>query len=141
MKATAPRSKGFAAFKEKKNATDSLDVSVLPQVRLSNPASISGIRGIFTEMSFPEYKQKSDAAYPGKANHIAWLDKNVSRGHPMSPKVRLNKSVAAGSGRRLPERHSSYPTMEPGARRFLLSVCAGFCENLSGKKFIAEIPL
>jgi hypothetical protein len=30
---------------------------------------------IITEMNLPEYKQKSDAAYPGKANHIAWLDK------------------------------------------------------------------
>jgi hypothetical protein len=35
---------------------------------------------ILTEMSLPEYKQKSDAAYPGKANHIAWLDKNVIEG-------------------------------------------------------------
>jgi len=35
---------------------------------------------VITEMNLPEYKQKSDAAYPGKANHIAWLDKNVVPG-------------------------------------------------------------
>lgn len=35
---------------------------------------------ILTEMNLPEYKQKSDAAYPGKANHIAWLDKNIIDG-------------------------------------------------------------
>jgi len=35
---------------------------------------------ILTEMNLPEYKQKSDAAYPGKANHIAWLDKDVIKG-------------------------------------------------------------
>ena len=31
-------------------------------------------------MKLPEYKQKSDAAYPGKANHIAWLDNEVIQG-------------------------------------------------------------
>jgi hypothetical protein len=35
---------------------------------------------ILTEMNLPEFKQKSDAAYPGKANHIAWLDKNAIEG-------------------------------------------------------------
>jgi hypothetical protein len=35
---------------------------------------------IITEMNLPEYKQKSDAAYPGKANHIAWLDKEIIKG-------------------------------------------------------------
>ena len=35
---------------------------------------------IITEMNLPEYKQKSDAAYPGKANHIAWLDKDIIKG-------------------------------------------------------------
>jgi len=35
---------------------------------------------IVTEMKLPEYKQKSDAAYPGKANHIAWLDNEVIQG-------------------------------------------------------------
>jgi hypothetical protein len=35
---------------------------------------------IITEMKLPEYKQKGDAAYPGKANHIAWLDNEVIQG-------------------------------------------------------------
>src|SRR3989304_7169715 len=35
---------------------------------------------IVTDMKLPEYKQKSDAAYPGKANHIAWLDNEVIQG-------------------------------------------------------------
>ena len=35
---------------------------------------------IITEMNLPEYKQKSDAAYPGKANHIAWLDNEIIKG-------------------------------------------------------------
>jgi hypothetical protein len=35
---------------------------------------------IITEMNLPEYKQQSDAAYPGKANHIAWLDKGIIPG-------------------------------------------------------------
>ena len=35
---------------------------------------------IITEMNLPEFKQKSDAAYPGKANHIAWLDKEIIPG-------------------------------------------------------------